>query len=166
MIDQLREQIKKRLDEIAAEADRLHTALSALGPDGSSTGSERTPPVRRRARTTSPRVTAPKSRGRTSARRTAARPAATRPAAARTASPARSRRSTARGATRDSVLAALAGGAAMTAGEVADKTGLGRATVSTTLSKLAGTGAVQKAQRGYRLAPGAKTTAARQRSAA
>jgi len=161
MIDQLREQIKKRLDEIAAEADRLHTALSALGPDGSSTGSERTPPVRRRARTTSPRVTAPKSRGRTSARRTAARPAA-----ARTASPARSRRSTARGATRDSVLAALAGGAAMTAGEVADKTGLGRATVSTTLSKLAGTGAVQKAQRGYRLAPGAKTTAARQRSAA
>jgi DNA-binding IclR family transcriptional regulator len=51
------------------------------------------------------------------------------------------------------VLAALAGGEAMTAGEVAAKAGLARATVSTTLSKLAKTGEVQKAERGYRLAP-------------
>ena len=41
----------------------------------------------------------------------------------------------------------------MTAGQVAEKTGLARATVSTTLSKLAKTGEVQKAERGYRLAP-------------
>jgi DNA-binding transcriptional regulator GbsR (MarR family) len=39
----------------------------------------------------------------------------------------------------------------MTAGEVATATGLGRPTVSTTLSKLAKTGEVQKAERGYRL---------------
>ena len=46
-----------------------------------------------------------------------------------------------------------AGGEAMTAGQVADKTGLARPTVSTTLSKLAKSGEVQKAERGYRLAP-------------
>jgi len=59
---------------------------------------------------------------------------------------------TASGATKASVLAALAGGEAMTAGQVATKAGLARPTVSTTLSKLAKTGEVQKAQRGYRLA--------------
>ena len=51
------------------------------------------------------------------------------------------------------MLAALAGGDAMTAGQVADKTGLARPTVSTTLSKLAKAGEVQKAERGYRIAP-------------
>jgi DNA-binding IclR family transcriptional regulator len=51
------------------------------------------------------------------------------------------------------VLAALAGGEAMTAGEVAAKAGLARGTVSTTLSKLAKSGEVQKADRGYQLAP-------------
>ena len=62
---------------------------------------------------------------------------------------------TASGATKASVLAALAGGEAMTAGQVATKAGLARPTVSTTLSKLAKTGEVQKAQRGYRLASSA-----------
>ncbi len=52
------------------------------------------------------------------------------------------------------MLAALAGGKAMTAGEVATKAGLARPTVSTTLSKLARSGEVQKADRGYRLAAG------------
>jgi DNA-binding IclR family transcriptional regulator len=50
------------------------------------------------------------------------------------------------------VLGALANGKAMTAGEVASATGLGRASVSTTLSKLAKSGEVNKAQRGYQLA--------------
>ena len=54
------------------------------------------------------------------------------------------------------MLAALDGGDAMTAGEVAAKAGLARATVSTTLSKLAKAGEVQKAERGYRL-PSAAT---------
>ena len=58
---------------------------------------------------------------------------------------------TAPGATKASVLAALAGGDARTAGQVATKAGLARPTVSTTLSKLAKTGEVQKAERGYRL---------------
>jgi DNA-binding IclR family transcriptional regulator len=49
------------------------------------------------------------------------------------------------------VLAALAGGEAMTASQVAAKARLARPTVSTTLSKLAKTGEVQKAKRGYRL---------------
>jgi len=39
----------------------------------------------------------------------------------------------------------------MTAGQVATEAGLARPTVSTTLSKLARTGEVQKAERGYRL---------------
>jgi predicted ArsR family transcriptional regulator len=74
--------------------------------------------------------------------------------APRTASstPATNGRST-RGATKASVLAALAGGEAMTAGQVATKAGLARPTVSTTLSKLTNTGQVQKAERGYRLSP-------------
>lgn len=59
---------------------------------------------------------------------------------------------TARGATTAAVLAALAGSEAMTAGQVAAKAGLARPTVSTTLSKLAKSGGVQKADRGYRLA--------------
>jgi len=58
---------------------------------------------------------------------------------------------TASGATTASVLAALAGGEAMTASEVASKAGLARPTVSTTLSNLAKSGEVQKAERGYRL---------------
>jgi DNA-binding IclR family transcriptional regulator len=42
----------------------------------------------------------------------------------------------------------------MTASQVAEQTGLGRASVSTTLSKLVKSGEVQKAQRGYQLAGG------------
>jgi DNA-binding IclR family transcriptional regulator len=53
------------------------------------------------------------------------------------------------------VLAALEKGGAMTAGEVASATGLGRGTVSTTLSKLAKSGVVVKADRGYKLPGGA-----------
>jgi DNA-binding IclR family transcriptional regulator len=49
------------------------------------------------------------------------------------------------------VLAAPAGGEAMTAGDIANSTGLGRATVSTTLSKLARSGEITKADRGYRI---------------
>ena len=45
----------------------------------------------------------------------------------------------------------------MTAGQVATKAGLARPTVSTTLSKLAKTGEVQKAARGYRLSSTAQT---------
>jgi DNA-binding IscR family transcriptional regulator len=88
----------------------------------------------------------------------AEKPAATAPAKPRatrrratTSAPATDGRSP-RGATRASVLAALTGGEPMTATEVAAKAGLARGVVSTTLSKLAKSGQVQKAERGYRLA--------------
>ncbi len=55
------------------------------------------------------------------------------------------------GATKSAILAALATDSAMTAGEIATATGLERATVSTTLSRLAKTGEVTKAPRGYQI---------------
>ena len=147
MIDNLREQIQERLDQLVHEADRLHKALAALDPRSSKAPARKSlaskPPVRKpQAAATRAAASATK---RTPARRT--RQTATR-----------SPRRTAPGATKASVLAALAGGDAMTAGEVATKSGLARGTVSTTLSKLAKTGEVQKAERGYQLAPATAAT--------
>ncbi len=62
------------------------------------------------------------------------------------------------GATRTAILAALSDGSAMTAGAIAAATGLARATVSSTLSKLATSGEIQKAVRGYQLARESDTT--------
>jgi DNA-binding IclR family transcriptional regulator len=64
------------------------------------------------------------------------------------------------------VLAALADGNAMTAGEVAAATGLARPTVSTTLTKLAKTGEVVKAERGYRLPATSEASGTSKRSEA
>jgi DNA-binding transcriptional ArsR family regulator len=136
--DRLREQIQQRLDQLTHEADRLRKALAALDPRSPATPATaaRKAPARRTA-------AAPKRKA----------PATNRTPARRTSEPAtRAPRRTAPGATKASVLAALAGGDAMTAGQVADKTGLARPTVSTTLSKLAKNGEVQKAPRGYRIA--------------
>ena len=150
MIDRLREQIQHRLDQLAGEADRLRKALGALDPRASAPTA---PPARARPRaqaaTPKPQTPKPKT-------------AATKNAPARPTSqrPTRSPRRTAPGATKASVLAALSGGDAMTAGEVAAKTGLARPRVSTTLSKLAKSGEVQKAQRGYRLTSTATPPAA------
>ena len=105
-------------------------------PAASST-STRTAPVRKRTRAAKPKA-APSATRSARTRRGAASKAATN-----------GRRT--HGATKSSVLAALAGGEAMTASQVATKAGLARPTVSTTLSKLAKTGEVQKAARGYRL---------------
>ena len=68
-------------------------------------------------------------------------------------SAAPSSRRTPAGQTRGAVLAALAGGEPMTASQVAAQAGVSRGTVATTLSRLAKTGEVQKADRGYRLTP-------------
>ena len=110
-------------------------------PASSSTSTRAEPvrnaPARRQARAAKPKPTASATRA-TSPRRSTESTSAT---SSRTAS----------GATKASVLAALAGGDAMTAGQVATKAGLARPTVSTTLSKLAKTGEVEKAERGYRL---------------
>jgi hypothetical protein len=71
---------------------------------------------------------------------------------------------TARGATKTAVFQTLSGGDALTAGQVVTATALARGTVSTALSKLAKSGEVTKAARGYQLAgqptPGAPTDAA------
>jgi len=105
-------------------------------PAASSTSTP-TAPVRKRTRAAKPTPAA----------------SATRPARARQTAASKSATNgrTVRGGTKASVLAALTGGEALTAGQVATKAGLARPTVSTTLSKLAKTGEVQKADRGYRL---------------
>jgi DNA-binding transcriptional ArsR family regulator len=140
MIDRLREQIQERLDQLVHEADRLRKALAALGPGSSK------PPATKPAARSAKATTAPEPSSQP-------KPAATR----RTSTPPATRR-TSPGATKASVLAALAGGEAMTAGEVATKAGLARATVSSTLSKLAKSGEVEKAERGYRLPSPSGTT--------
>jgi CRP-like cAMP-binding protein len=123
MIDRLRTEIQERLDQLLAEADKLRKALAALDPRGASKPTRpKTPP-----------------RSRTPAVRSASR--STRRTAKRSKP----------GTTKPKVLAVLTDGTAMTAGEVATTTGLGRGTVSTTLTKLAKTGEVRKAQRGYQL---------------
>ena len=136
MIDRLREQIQQRLDQLAGEADRLRKALAALDPRPSAAPASKSP-ARKPAKPSPSKPTASATRSAPAQRASGAAP--------------RSPRRTAPGATKASVLAALDGGEAMTAGEVAAKTGLARATVSTTLSKLAKSGEVQKAERGYRL---------------
>jgi DNA-binding transcriptional ArsR family regulator len=161
MIDQLRNEIQERLDQLLAEADKLRRALAALG---GGSGTTATPAAAR------PKRAPAKGRDRTRARSSDSRgsgaassqPANSLPAGASSASargPGRGRSGASRsrtraplGATRNAVLAALSGGQAMTAGQVAAATGLGRATVSTTLSKLAKSGELAKADRGYRRA--------------
>lgn len=123
LIDSIRKQIEERLEHLLAEAEKLRRALAALDPRG---GPPPPPPIA----TPQPRP-APTRERRTQTRRT--------------------RRRTAPGATKTRVLGALADGKAMTAGEVAAAIGLARGTVSTTLSKLAKSGEVVKAERGYRL---------------
>jgi DNA-binding transcriptional ArsR family regulator len=146
VIDRLREQIQQRLDQVVGEADRLRKALAALDPRSSPA------PAPTAASPTAPgRKGAPAMAGSTTP--------ATTPATARRTTQAPASRRTAPGATKAAVLTALAGGTEMTAGQVADKSGLPRATVSPTLSRLAKNGDVQKAPRGYRLAPTSERSA-------
>ena len=142
MIDRLRQQIQERLDQLLAEADKLRHALAALNPRTSSTDTKTPAPAR---------AAAPQKAGRTAG---SAHPSA---AKQRTSTPPAGVR-TPPGETRRAVLAALGDGTAMTAGEVAAATGIARATVSSTLTKLAKTGEVLKAQRGYRLPKPAGST--------
>ena len=143
MIDRLRQQIQERLDQLIAEADKLRHALVALNPRTSSTDTKTPRPARAAASSQKRRPTAG---------------GAPRDAAKQRASTAAAGGRTPRGETKRAVLAALNAGNAMTAGEVAAATGLARATVSTTLTKLAKTGEVAKAQRGYYLPTPASST--------
>jgi DNA-binding transcriptional ArsR family regulator len=159
VIDRLREQIQQRLDQLPGEAERLRKALAALDPRSSSAPTAREAPPRKRAQAATPKPKAPaRKRAQTATPKPKAPVTKSAPAQRTSQVAARSPRRTAPGATKASVLAALAGSEAMTAGQVADKTGLARPTVSTTLSKLAKTGEVQKAERGYRLGTVAPAT--------
>jgi DNA-binding transcriptional ArsR family regulator len=151
MIDRIRQDIQDRLDQLVSEADRLRQALAALGGDGDSNdggstqrSSRSETPTRSRARSSS----GSRSRGGASASRS------------RSSNGGSGSRAAA-GGTKNAVLRALAdaNGEAMTATEVASATGLGRASVSTTLSKLARAGDVTKASRGYQLAQGSGASA-------
>jgi DNA-binding transcriptional ArsR family regulator len=151
MIDRIRHDIQERLDQLLAEADRLRQALSALGSDRGQSSSRAT------ARSTNSSA-GTRSRSRSSTRSRPATRASSSRSRARGTSATRTR--AASGGTKNAVLKALAdaNGQAMTASEVAAATGLGRASVSTTLSKLARAGDVNKADRGYRLSGGASAS--------
>ncbi len=155
LIDRIRHDIQERLDQLLAEAEKLRRALAALGArDGSGTVRSTAAPTRAQSRNRSTTTPAPPADA-ASAEQPASVPTKRQSRARSTKAPTSASR-TASGATKSAVLSALAAGEAMTAGEVAAATGLGRATVSTTLSKLAKTGEVIKAQRGYKHAEPAK----------
>ena len=149
MIDQLRQEIQKRLNEVLSEAQKLRSALAALGSRDGSTPARTASSAPRatagsRSRNGQRADTTSRARSSTSARASAKAPASSNgTTAGRGLSPS--------GGTKNAVLAALASGDAMTASEVAAATRLGRASVSTTLSKLSKTGEVAKAERGYTL---------------
>jgi CRP-like cAMP-binding protein len=156
LIDRIRHDIQERLEQLLAEVEKLRRALAALDP--------REKPTPKR---TPKRTPKPAERSAPAAASTPESPSAAPRKRAPSAGTASSRARTAPGATKATVLGALSADGAMTAGEVAKVTGLGRATVSTTLTKLAKTGEVTKAERGYRLPapsepavpPGDSTTA-------
>jgi CRP-like cAMP-binding protein len=141
VIDRIRHDIQERLDQLVAEIDRLRRALTALDPRGHSASS---PP----ARSSSP---ATKRRPAPTARSSPPAPTRPRGRSAPTASETAGSSRTPSGRTRATVLAALSPERPLTAGEVAAATGLARPTVSTTLSRLAKSGEVVKADRGYQL---------------
>ena len=140
MIDRIRHDIQQRLDQLLGEADKLRRALAALDPRERSTAKPKTAKSRPTAERAARPPDAPKQT-----------PARTRTRTTSTANGASSSTRTAPGETKAKVLAALSSDQALTAGEVANATGLARGTVSTTLSKLSKTGAIVKADRGYRL---------------
>lgn len=136
MIDRIRHDIQQRLEQLLAEADKLRHALVALDPRervSPTPKATRSQPTAKRADNT------PEAVKRTPARAVGA------------SNSAPSARRTRPGETKVKVLAALSPDHALTAGEVAEATGLARPTVSTTLSRLSKTGDVVKADRGYHL---------------
>jgi CRP-like cAMP-binding protein len=144
LIDRIRHDIQERLEQLLGEAEKLRRALAALDPREKPT--PKPTPESTRKRTPKPvERSAPAVAG--TPEPTSSAPRKPAPSAGTASSRAR----TARGATKAKVLGAMSAEGALTAGEVAKATGLGRGTVSTTLTKLAKTGEVTKAERGYRL---------------
>jgi DNA-binding transcriptional ArsR family regulator len=125
VLDQIIRAIEASIEELLREVERLRGALAALVPGSEPAGVK-----------TSKDASSAAKRPRAATRRAPRTRTASVPPRSAAAAPARAR--TAPGATKAAVLAALGDGRAMTAGEIAAATGLGRATVSTTLSKLRG----------------------------
>jgi DNA-binding transcriptional ArsR family regulator len=137
LTDRIRHDIQQRLEQLLAEADKLRHALVALDPRARvspTPKATKSQPAAKRA------VNTPEAANRTPSRAVSA------------SNGAPSSRRTRPGETKVKVLAALSFDQGLTAGEVAQATGLARPTVSTTLSRLSKTGDVVKADRGYHLA--------------
>ena len=132
-IGQIEEQLRRHRD-LSDELERLRDALGRLEGGVEARVRGRRTPAKASSQTT------------TAAAKSA--PAAKRSAAA--SGPKRAATSAPRGQTRAMILDALKDGP-KTAGEVAAATGIGRGTASTTLTKLAKSGEVVKAERGYKL---------------
>jgi DNA-binding transcriptional ArsR family regulator len=143
LIDRIRHDIQQRLDQLLAEAEKLRHALAALDPRDRSTPKPK--PTRSQPTAQRAAKTLAASKPTPARRQTRAASTANTPSASTRTPP---------GETKAKVLAALSDDRGLTAGEVAKATGLARPTVSTTLSKLSKTGAVLKADRGYRLPGG------------
>jgi len=146
MLDQVRRDLQHRLDDLLAEVDKLRRALWALGP-----GDAKEPSTSDSSLTPSARTGAPAASKRGRAATSSASTNSAKHASSETADGNGAGGRTASGATKRAVLDALANGNAMTASEVANAAGLSRTSVSTTLSKLAKTGEVTKAARGYQI---------------
>ena len=125
-IGQIEEQLRQHRD-LSDELERLRDALGRLE-----------------------RGVGARVRGRRAQAKTATEPpTATKPPASATR-PRRAGAAAPRGQTRAKILEGLKDGP-KTAGEIAEATGVPRGTASTTLSKLAKSGEVVKAERGYKL---------------
>jgi predicted Rossmann fold nucleotide-binding protein DprA/Smf involved in DNA uptake len=134
-IADIEEQLKQHHD-LSDELDRLRGALGRLEGDVSARVGGRRGPAKSSARTPTTTATAKRS--------TAAKSAADGQRAGRARSVAP------RGQTRATIIEALKEGP-KTAGEISKTTGVPRASASTTLNKLARSGDVVKANRGYKL---------------
>ncbi len=159
MLDQLSRDIKNRLDALLGEADKVRRALTALwSRDGSPersgaarSSTARTSSSRRAAAGTPAAASRQRSRARAPKPAEASSSRRRKPPAATSAGEAGKATRSAPGATKGAILETLSAGEAMTAGEIAAATGLGRATVSTTLSRLVKTGDLDKVARGYQV---------------
>jgi DNA-binding protein HU-beta len=150
-IKQIDEQLKQH-QRLSDELDRLRDALSRLeGAARSRVSAD----ARARRPAAKP---APSARRAPAAKRTTATKRASTAQRAGAAKPASARASAPRGQNKAKVLDALKDGRPMTASEIAKATGISAGTASTLLNKMAKTGELAKAERGYTL-PAERTAA-------
>jgi CRP-like cAMP-binding protein len=164
-IKQIEDQLKDN-QRLTDELERLRDALSRLegaarsrvsaGPRGRRPAAKAAPPAKRAS--TTKRAATIKGASAATAASPAKRASSAKPASARAGAP--------RGQNKAKVLDALKGGGPMTASEIAKVTGISAGTASTLLNKMAKTGELAKAERGYTLprqpAAAPTTPAARQ----